>query len=394
VTGRRLLVVTPYLPPGGGGLERYAVSMASALRREYGWHVAFAASGSPGRSMTVMQRDDSTVYLLPTAFTFSNTPVHPGWIGQLRRVVRAERPDLIYAHTPVPGMAECASFAAPGVPFVLTYHLGTLAKGRFPFDQANFVYEHVVLELVARRSAHVVSSSHFVSTIHDARFRAKSSVIPPGVDTARFSGPVGPRPPRILFVGDLGRGASHKGLPDLLAALARVAGRHPGAELVVVGDGDNRAELERTAVVLGLARHVRFLGHLEGAGLTEIYRSARMLVLPSHNDNFPLVVLEAMASRLAVVATRVGAVPELVGDRERGILVEPGDVSGLAAALDLLLAEPALAERLGMAGRELVESDYTWSAQARKTELVFRQVIEAAPGRRRAGRSGRALASR
>jgi glycosyltransferase involved in cell wall biosynthesis len=377
MTGK-LLVVTPYLPPAGGGLERYAVSMARALEREYGWQLVFASSGSPTRDVTVQDRDGATAYLLPTALTFSNTPVHLGWPRHLRQVIRAERPDVIYAHAPVPGMAECASYAAGAIPFVLTYHLGTLAKGRFPFDQANFLYEHLVLKLLARRSAHIISSSQFVNTFHQGRFRSRSSIIPPGVDTTRFSGPEGPRPARILFVGDLGRGATHKGLPDLLAALARVAGRYPGAELLVAGDGDNRPELERTAWGLGVGRQVRFLGHLEGTALADLYRSARMLVLPSHNDNFPLVVLEAMASRLAVVATRVGAVPELVDDRKRGILVEPGDVGALAAALERLLADPELARQLGTAGRELVEAGYTWSVQAAKTERVLRQVTGAA----------------
>ncbi len=395
MTGRRVLVVTPYLPPAGGGLERYAVAIGRALEREHGWHVTFVSSGSPTRSVTRTELDGITTYLLPTAFMFSNTPLHHGWLGQLRRIIKAERPDVIYAHSPVPGMAEVACYAARGVPYVLTYHLGSLAKGRFPFDQANFVYEHVVLKLVARRSAHVISSSSFVSAMHRGRFEdSKTTIIPPGVDASHFAGPAGPRPARMLFVGDMRVGSAHKGLPDLLAAMTTVAAKHPDAELVVVGDGDNRPELERAAVAKGLARQVRFAGFLQGAELAEMYRSARMLVLPSHNDNFPLVVLEAMASRLPVVGSRVGAVPGLVGERERGIIFDIGDIGALAEALDLLLADAALAERMGRAGRELVEADYTWSAQARKTDAVLRMVTEAAAGRRRGTRSGQALAAR
>jgi glycosyltransferase involved in cell wall biosynthesis len=372
---RSLLIVTPYLPPAGGGLERYAVSIARALQRRHGWRVVFASSGSPTRSVLVQRRDGNTVYLLPTAFTWSNTPLHPAWPRQLRRIVRAERPDVVCAHAPVPGMPECAAYAARGVPLVLTYHLGTLAKGRPPFDQAAWLYENVVLERLSRRAAHIISSSGFVDSFHRARFRERSSVIPPGVDTARFSGPEGPRPPRILFVGDLGRGTAHKGLPDLLAAMAQVTAAHPEAELVVVGDGETQPELERLAAGLGLARQVRFVGHLEGPALAEAYRSARVLALPSQNDNFPLVVLEAMASRLAVVATRVGAVPDLIKDGDQGILVKPGDIRGLAAGLRRLLADAALAQRLGAAGRELVEADYTWSAQGDKTEEVLQDVL-------------------
>lgn len=373
--GRSLLVVTPHLPPAAGGLERYAVSVARALEHQHGWRVVFASAGRQARSVVVQRRDGNPVYLLPTALTWSNTPLHPAWPRQLRRIIRAERPDVICAHAPVPGIAECAAYAAGRVPFVLTYHLGTLAKGRFPFDQAAYLYEHAILGALARRAAHVISTSRFVYSFHQARFGRNSSIIPPGVDAALFSGPPGPRPPRVLFVGDLSRGASHKGLPDLLAAMATMVEEHPGAKLVVVGDGEARPEFERMAATLGLGEQVTFLGRLEGPALARVYRSARILALPSHNDNFPLVVLEAMASRLAVVATRVGSVPDLVHDGKRGLLVQPGDVGGLAAALGRLISDAALAQQFGAAGRTLVEAAYTWSVQADKTEQALRRVL-------------------
>jgi glycosyltransferase involved in cell wall biosynthesis len=78
------------------------------------------------------------------------------------------------------------------------------------------------------------------------------------------------------------------------------------------------------------------------------------------------------------VATRVGAVPDLVSHGQHGVLVEPGDIAGLAAGLSLLLADAALAQRLGAAGRERVEAAYTWSAQADKTHEVLRRVIAGA----------------
>ena len=373
--GRRLLVVTPYLPPAGGGLERYAVTMASKLASRHGWRVTFVSSGSPTRAVWAQQRDGAAVYLLPTAFTWSNTPFNPSWPRQIKRIIAAERPDVVCAHTPVPGIAECAAYAARDLPFVLTYHMGTLAKGSFPADQLAYGYEHLVLRWLARRADHIISSSDYVHSFHRTRFGAKGTAIAPGVDTTTFCGPPGGRPARILFVAALGPGTAHKGLPDLLMAMVTVARQHRDAELVIVGDGDTRPELEETAAALGLYGRVRFAGHLEGEALAEMYRSARVLAMPSRNDNIPMVVLEAMASRAAVVATRVGLVPELLDDGNRGILVEPGDIAGLAAALSRLLADEPLARRFGVSGREFVEASYNWSVQADKTEEVLRAVL-------------------
>lgn len=378
---RRLLVVTPYLPPAGGGLERYAVTMASHLASRHGWQVTFVSSGSPTRSVRAEQRDGNTVYLLPTAFTWSNTPFHPAWAGQLRKIIATERPDVVCAHTPVPGIAECAAYAARGIPFVLTYHMGTLAKGWFPADQLAYVYEHLVVRWLARRAVRIISSSDYVHHFHQARFGAKGTAIAPGVDTTMFRGPPGGRPARILFVAALGPGTAHKGLPDLLMAMVTVAREHRDAELVIVGDGETRPELEETAAALGLSGRVRFAGHLEGEALAEMYRSARVLAMPSRNDNIPMVVLEAMASRTAVVATRVGLVPELLDGGSRGILVEPGDTAGLAAALGRLITDEPLARRFGASGREFVEASYNWSVQADKTQEVLRQVLAHAAGR-------------
>lgn len=378
-SGRTVLVVTPYLPPAGGGLERYATSISEALRRRHGWRLVFAASGSSDR-VSVEHRDGDTVYLLPVLARWSNTPLHPAWPQQLRRIIRDEQPDVVYAHTPVPGMAESTALVAGDVPLVLTYHVGSLAKGSPAFDAAAFLYERAVLRLLARKAAHVIATSSFVEKLHSERFAGKSTVIPPGVDTSRFYPSGQGNPARVLFVASLTRGAAHKGLFELLAAFELLARDDPDVELVIVGDGDARADLERAAAEAGVGRRARFAGYLDGPELAETFRSARVLALPSQSDNLPLVALEAMASGVAVVATRVGAIPELIRDGESGFLVDPGDTSDLAAKLGRLTSDPDLARRLGAAGRSLVESEYTWDMQADKTDAVLREVGAARGG--------------
>lgn len=154
----------------------------------------------------------------------------------------------------------------------------------------------------------------------------------------------------LLIVGRLASGERYKGHDELLAALPLLAAAHPGARLVVAGDGDDRPRLKAAAAARGLADRVLFAGFLGEATLAELYRRAAAFVMPSRGEGFGLVYLEAMRAGLPVVAARGGAAEEVVADGATGLLVDPGSPAELAAALARLLADPALAARLGAAG--------------------------------------------
>src|SRR5205085_8164298 len=122
------------------------------------------------------------------------------------------------------------------------------------------------------------------------------------------------------------------------------------ATLRIAGTGPERARLEHLAQTLELTDRVHFLGHLPFAALVAEYRNATIFTLPTEQEGFGIVFLEAMASSLPIVATRVAAVPEDVSDGVSGLLVDPGHESTLAQALRTLLADAALRATLGSAG--------------------------------------------
>ena len=142
----------------------------------------------------------------------------------------------------------------------------------------------------------------------------------------------------------------HKGVDVLLRAFATLLVRHPRAELLVVGDGAQRRELVRLADDLAITRSIRFTGALPPEAVASLILDADVVALPSLSEALPLALLEAMASAVPVVATRVGGIPEMIETGSTGLLVEPGDVAGLAAALATLAGDPALRRRLGEAG--------------------------------------------
>jgi glycosyltransferase involved in cell wall biosynthesis len=191
-------------------------------------------------------------------------------------------------------------------------------------------------------------------------------VVPNGVDPSRFA--VADRPGSgFLYAGRLSR---EKGLGTLFAAVDRAS----GVRLAVAGEGPAEEELRRSA-----SARIELAGHLERKELLARLRGARALVLPSEwYENAPLAALEALASGVPVVASRIGGNPEIVRDGETGLLFEPGDAEGLAERLRRLEADPQLAQRLGRRGREIVEREYSLSTQVSRMLGILEEVASSA----------------
>ncbi|HKH46602.1 MAG TPA: glycosyltransferase family 4 protein [Thermoanaerobaculia bacterium] len=161
----------------------------------------------------------------------------------------------------------------------------------------------------------------------------------------------GEAPGFFLFVGRL---RIRKGVEVLLEAMRGV----PGARLLIAGDGEHRASLERRAAALELGPAVRFLGRCDAARVRGLLRGARALVVPSIYEGMPLVVLEAMEAGVPVIASAVSGIPEVVEDGVTGWLVPSEAPEALADALAAALADPAEASRRGAAGRRRVDERF------------------------------------
>jgi glycosyltransferase involved in cell wall biosynthesis len=160
-------------------------------------------------------------------------------------------------------------------------------------------------------------------------------------------------PPAVLTVAHL---YPRKNLPVLLRAYARLRAEGIAFQGWIVGDGPCRRAWERQRDALALQGQVEFLGTVSRRELTDRYRRAAVFCLPSRQEGFGIVFLEAMANAKPIVAARAAAVPETVLDGEVGILAEPDDPEGFACGLATLLLDRGLRRRLGAAGRERVET--------------------------------------
>lgn len=176
-------------------------------------------------------------------------------------------------------------------------------------------------------------------------------------------------PPRVITVARLEAGDSYKGVDTLVWAWPRVLDRVPSAELLVVGEGSGRRDLERLARQAGVEGRVRFLGRLSDPELCRAYRSADVFALPgraqlgprAYGEGFGIVFVEAAAFGLPVVAGRAGGAPEAIVEGVTGLLVDPLDREDVANAVCSLLLDPGLARRMGAAGMRLASERFSYS---------------------------------
>jgi glycosyltransferase involved in cell wall biosynthesis len=164
----------------------------------------------------------------------------------------------------------------------------------------------------------------------------------------------------LLTVARLWSEEKKKGVDHSLAAFARVQDRHPGARYRIVGKGSDRPRLEGIARRLGIADRVSFEQDLPDTELAEAYRSCDVFVLPSGQEGFGIVFLEAMKFAKPCIGGTVGGTPEVVLDEQTGLLVPFGDEQALAAALDRLMGDEVLRRRMGLAGLERLRSEFTF----------------------------------
>lgn len=202
-----------------------------------------------------------------------------------------------------------------------------------------------------------------------AKDTEKLKIVHCGIDPRRYEETVNTDGHQLLFVG---RMAQVKGVPLLLNAVASLSKSHPKTHLTLIGDGPDRAALEKQAETLGIIDHVSFEGYQSQAAVSEALSASDLFVLPSFAEGVPVVLMEAMAAKRAVLTTRIAGIPELIEDGQSGVLVTPGDQNALTQSLATLLDDPALRDRLGAKARTKVQAEFNITTEAAKLAMFFK----------------------
>lgn len=210
----------------------------------------------------------------------------------------------------------------------------------------------------------------------------RARVLYNGIDVAAYSegkSPLEARSslgisPEAKTIGVVARLDPVKNHPLLLRSLQEVISSFPETELLIVGDGPGRADLEILVNRLGLASHVRFLGARRD--VPEIIRAMDIFVLPSLSEGMSITLLEAMAAGLPIVATRVGGNPEVVVDGETGFLAPSDDDRRMADRLKTLLGNSRLRQKMGAAGKKRAESMFSIEKTVSEYQRLYEQVLK------------------
>jgi glycosyltransferase involved in cell wall biosynthesis len=212
-----------------------------------------------------------------------------------------------------------------------------------------------------RRAPRVITTSDYCrrAIVHHYGINADNiAIVPEGIELPRWQGnPTRPRDSATVLC--VARQYPRKHIADLLHAFPAVLRRVPNATLVIIGDGPEHQRLRRIAAELGLNNAVRFLGGISDADVRDWYARSTVFCLPSVQEGFGIVFLEAMAAGLPIVATSAAAIPEVVPHRQAGTLVPPANPAALADALSELLLEPALRQHYTHYSRSYVQQ-YDW----------------------------------
>jgi glycosyltransferase involved in cell wall biosynthesis len=305
---------------------------------------------------------------------------------RLARLIRRERPQILHTHTAKAGTvgrlaARLAGSARPPI-VVHTFH-GHVLRGYFgPVRSRLFRW---LERWLARGTTALIAVSPQVRddlVALGVAPREKFAVIRLGIeleervadmngreDTRHYLGIA----PDRFTVGWIGRMTAIKNTEDVLSAFKALRARGVEATLCMVGDGPDRPELERRARELGIMRDTLFLGYQQD--VAPLYAAFDALVLPSSNEGTPVSVIEALAARTPVVATRVGGLPDVVREGDDGFLVDPGDTNALAERLERLASDPELRERMGAAARSRVLSRYAVDRLVDDVDRLYRNLL-------------------
>jgi len=382
----RVCLVTHYFPPHKGGIEQVSFEQSKRLT-EMGYQIDVLTSKYEGRDRNPVK--GIKIYHYPSLnvakrfgvpypiISFEAYKMFTKHIGEC---------DLVHAHGHV-YMASClAGIVAKKLkkPFIVTQH-NTFIDYRSFLNVVEELNDQSIGKSVLKNADKIttVSKETMKYVLRLGADKTKTQVIYNGVDIDTFR-PVNKNesrtrlglPKNRKIVLSVRRLVYKNGLGTLIESVPLVAKKHPDVLFVVAGKGPSRKLIEDRIKELGISQNTTLAGFVPDELLPVYYDAADYFLLPSASgEGLPLVLLEAMACGLPVIATAVGGTPEILKHNKNGILVPPINPKAMAEATSKLLSNEKLATTLGKEARRNVEDNYTWEENVRRLQAIYKEFV-------------------
>ena len=375
----KIALISPYDFPYPGGVTEHIIALAKGARqRGHEVHILAACSGWHGESIPQTRPVTRRVLSIPIAGAVARVGLSPLSYARIKRILQREAFDVLHLHEPLtPSITWWALLHARVLPQAVT--IGTFHAYH---ERPNWLYAHSrpIFGKFFRRLDSLIAVSGAAYNFAYRLFPGDYRIIPNGVDLSRFgrdrrmSEDDPNRPPTILFVGRLDK---RKGFQNLLEAYFRLKPDYPRLRLQVVGPFAPRecAPYQKIAE----AQHVtgiEFVGYVSSERLPTFYHQADIFCAPSLGyESFGIVLLEAMAAGLPIVASNIAGYRTVLSDGQEGRLTPPGQTECLTDALRQLLNQPQQRREMGQRGR-LKASQYSWDQIVDQILELYRETIE------------------
>ncbi|MEA2065202.1 MAG: glycosyltransferase family 4 protein [Patescibacteria group bacterium] len=378
----RIASITCVFPPYKGGIGNAALDNAEELKKQGAEIVIFTPRAFlRNKKIPTLVR----VNKMFPVFKYGNGAILAQLFWKLKNF------DIIHLHYPFFGSAEIVwllkKFNKTEAKLIITYHMDVIGNGLLgKFFQLH--YKFLMPRILSSADKIIVSSFDYVehSKIKNIfkEYTNKFAEIPFSIDLDRFRPRQRPsslikkyrikeNEKIILFVGRLDRAHYFKGVNFLIKAFYKLTQKTDNVRLIIVGDGDMKFEYQQTAFNFGLRDNVIFTGEASNKDLTRFYNLSDIFVLPSidKSEAFGIVLLEAMASGIPVIASNLPGVRSLVENGINGFLTEPKNADDLTEKMRLILKNDELKKNMGINGRKIAEKKYNPEIIGNKLNKLF-----------------------
>ena len=379
----KIALVSPYDFPYPGGVTEHIVALANGLRqRGHEAHILAACSGYQGEIFPNTQAVTQQIITIPIGGTVARVGLSPLSYMSIKKILHHEAFDVIHLQEPLtPSITWWVLLQAHALPSTVT--IGTFHAYH---EQPNWFYKHgrPIFGKFFTRLDSLIAVSNAAYHFAYQMFPGDYHIIPNGVDLSRFSQSIetptyldSPDPNKktsILFVGRLDK---RKGFSNLLEAFIQIKPDYPQLQLQVIGPFEPKASrIYQKMIQAHQVADVDFIGYVPPELLPNFYHRADIFCAPSLGfESFGIVLLEAMAAGLPIVASDIAGYRSVIRDDREGLLVPPGQPAHLAAALRQLLDHPDQRREMGQRGR-LKANQYSWEHIVDKILGVYMSTIE------------------